>query len=401
LYFSLDHGKNWNKWSSDAFPSCPVQDMKIHPRDGDLVIGTFGRAIWIMDDIRPLRELTRTQNATMKDEFKVFAAQDAVLAAYSSYDGVRFVANSIYEGENKGTDAHIAVWINPETLAKEKASAKAKEEEEKLKKDKKNVDIKENENKEKPKKGGDDKIIVTVKNMQGDTLRRFKSTVDTCINYIDWGLDTKGAKMPSNSELDKDQSEPWGGPTVSPGTYKIVATYGDYNDSMLINVIEDPRLNYTMTERQAKADAIKDLNKSIEKATKAYNRLKDAEKIMKLVDDQFVNVPDSTKKKVIDLAKPMRDSITSLKGLFFTQKEIKGIQRNPDFMNARFWKARSYISEGRAEPNADAKIAIKEVNESLEKAIVSINILFDKPWTAYKTAVEEVKFSVFKDFEKL
>jgi photosystem II stability/assembly factor-like uncharacterized protein len=406
LYFSIDKGKNWNKWSADAFPSCPVQDMKIHPRDGDLVIGTFGRAIWILDDIRPLRELSRSNAAVLKSDFKVFNAPEAILASYGSYDGVRFNASSIYEGQNKSTDARVAVWINPETIAAEKIKAKTKKEaEEKAKKDKKS-DSKDKKTEEKDKKdldkkGGGDKITVTVKSMQGDTLRRFKTTVDTCINYIEWNLDTKGARMPSNNEPDKDQLEPWGGPTVAPGTYKIVAQYGDFKDSTLITVVEDHRLNYTLAEREAKAVAIRDLNKSIEKAEKAYNRLKDAEKIMKLIDDQFQNVPDSTKKQVTDLAKPIRDSIGILKSLFFSQKEIKGIQRNPDFLNSRFWKARGYISEGRATPNSDAKLAFEEVNAELTKINDHINLLFDKPWKDYKVAVEAVKYSLFKDFERL
>jgi photosystem II stability/assembly factor-like uncharacterized protein len=412
LYYSIDRGKIWNKWSSETFPACPVQDMKIHPRDGDLVIATFGRAIWIMDDIRPLRELARTKGAMMQETFKVFNAPDAILASFKSYEGVRFVASTIYEGENKGTDARIAVWINPQKVAEEKAKAKKKEEEDKAKKDKKEPE-KDKKDSEKDKKDADknkksnpklgtDKVTVTIKSMTGDTLRRFKSSVDTCFNYIGWGLDTKGAKMPSNIEPDKDQLEPWGGPNVGPGTYKVIAEFGDYKDSTTLNVIEDPRLNYTIADREAKALAVRNLNKSIEKAEKAYNRLKDAEKTMKLIDEQLQNVPDSTKKQVVDLAKPIRDSITNLKALFFSQKEIKGIQRDPDYLNARFWKARGYITEGgRAAPNAAALIAIEEVNKESSKIIERINTLFDKPWKDYKTAVESVKYSLFKDFERL
>jgi photosystem II stability/assembly factor-like uncharacterized protein len=409
LYFSIDHGKIWNKWAADAFPSCPVQDMKIQARDGDLVIATFGRAIYILDDLRPLRALTRTNGTVLKETFKIFDAPDAVLASINSYDGVRFIASSIYEGENKSPDARIAMWINPLKIAEEKAKTKLKKEaDDKAKKDKKDSDKDKKDDKkdaDKSKKSepkiGEDKVIVTIKNMKGDTLRRFNVNVDTCFNFINWSLDTKGVKMPTNSEPNKDQLEPWGGPTVNPGTYKVIAQFGDYKDSTTINVIEDPRLNYTVAERQAKADAINDLNKSIEKAEKAYNRLKDAEKTMKLIDDQFVNVPDSTKKVVTDLAKPIRDSIANLKSLFFSQKEIKGIQRNPDFLNSRFWKARGYISEGRAEPNATAKIAVNEVNEELNRTVEKINTLFDNPWTEYKTAVEGVKYSLFKEFKKL
>ena len=39
-------------------PNVPVDDMLIHPRDNDLIVGTHGRSIWIMDDIAPLEALT-------------------------------------------------------------------------------------------------------------------------------------------------------------------------------------------------------------------------------------------------------------------------------------------------------------------------------------------------------
>jgi photosystem II stability/assembly factor-like uncharacterized protein len=57
LYVSIDGATNWTKWDSESFPTTNAYDLVIHPRDHDLVIGTFGRSIWVLDDIRPLREL--------------------------------------------------------------------------------------------------------------------------------------------------------------------------------------------------------------------------------------------------------------------------------------------------------------------------------------------------------
>ena len=53
LYFTIDAGQTWTKWMKD-FPSVPTRDMKIHPREHDLVIGTFGRAAFVLDNILPL-----------------------------------------------------------------------------------------------------------------------------------------------------------------------------------------------------------------------------------------------------------------------------------------------------------------------------------------------------------
>ncbi|MFC1565279.1 hypothetical protein ACFL6G_10105, partial [candidate division KSB1 bacterium] len=56
-YASLDGGGSWHNINSNM-PPVAVHDLLIHPRDNDLIAGTHGRGIWIMDDITPLQQLT-------------------------------------------------------------------------------------------------------------------------------------------------------------------------------------------------------------------------------------------------------------------------------------------------------------------------------------------------------
>ncbi|MCE2495056.1 MAG: hypothetical protein J4F31_00480 [Flavobacteriales bacterium] len=56
LYFSLNSGKKWHHWTHDI-PNVQVADITLQEREGDLVLGTFGRAAYVVDDIRPLRAL--------------------------------------------------------------------------------------------------------------------------------------------------------------------------------------------------------------------------------------------------------------------------------------------------------------------------------------------------------
>ena len=50
LFVSLDAGSNWMQFKNNL-PTAPIDDLVIHPRDNDLLIGTHGRSIWVMDDI--------------------------------------------------------------------------------------------------------------------------------------------------------------------------------------------------------------------------------------------------------------------------------------------------------------------------------------------------------------
>ncbi|MEO1434888.1 MAG: hypothetical protein AAFV80_05085, partial [Bacteroidota bacterium] len=110
LYWSINKGKNWMKWM-EGFPSVSTSDLKIHPRDPDLIIGTFGRAAWIMDDIQPLRDLAEQGKGMLNQPFKAFDAPDAYMAQYRSVEGMRFHADATFSARNKPRGALLTVWV--------------------------------------------------------------------------------------------------------------------------------------------------------------------------------------------------------------------------------------------------------------------------------------------------
>ncbi len=58
LFVSLDRGMNWSRINMNFPSGVPVDDILIHPRDNDMILGTHGRSIWIMDDITPIQQLS-------------------------------------------------------------------------------------------------------------------------------------------------------------------------------------------------------------------------------------------------------------------------------------------------------------------------------------------------------
>ncbi len=425
LYFSLDHGNNWTKWPTPTpgkgggLPSVPVYDMKIQQRDGDLVLGTFGRGIWIMDNLGPLREMARAGAAILDKPFKLFTPQAGIQAEMRSFDGPRFAVDATYEGDNKWPGVRIPIWANFAQIEKEK---KAKAEKEKAEKEAREKDKeKDKDKKDKPamdkdkatagKSGGPaaagkdakkEKATVMVFNAKGDTLRRWKANVDSMFSAAFWNMDTRGVRFPSKNEPDKEQLEPGGGPKVLPGDYKVVVTYQGYRDSTMVKVMADPRLKFNAAELEAQNAAYRDMFATVERATKAYDRLKEAEKTLKLIDDAFSNVPDSVKKDLGKLSKPIRDSISVLKERFFSHKEdTKGIQPGHEGLNSKYWRARSYIGGSNGAPNAAAQTAIMLAKQDTEDVLNKINKLFDGPWKEYRTKVEAIKYSLFKDWERL
>jgi len=430
LYVSINYGDSWVQFPGESFPSVPVYDLKIQQREGDLVIASFGRGIWILDNLSPLRELARSGAALLDQPFKLFSAQPGILAEFRSFDGPRFAVDATYEGENKGTAVRIPVWVKPGIKNLEKMKGKKGDEEGEKKKE----DRKEEKpalaparqvfaggkatgsEKEKPAfapdrqvlaggkaaAGKKEKATIMVFSMDGDTLRRFKTELDSAFSSaIWWGKETKGVRFPSKNEPGPDQLEPGNGPQVLPGEYWVKADFMGYRDSILVKVIDDPRLNITAADRTAKNAAVRDLYKTVERAAKAYDRLKEAEKTIGLVESQFVNVPDSLKKEANKLGSAIKDSIGVLKEKFFQHKELKGIQRNPEVLNAKFWNAFGYIDGRLGAPNAATQTAISTAKREAGSLIEKVNALFDTQWKDYQSKVEMVKFSVFKEFDKI
>ncbi len=103
LYISIDKGDKWTKWTK-GFPTVSVKDLIIHPREHDLIIGTFGRAAWVLDDIRPLRAIAKNKDI-LKEKIHLFTPPTAYQAAYQQPTGSRFGGDALFNGENRGSGA--------------------------------------------------------------------------------------------------------------------------------------------------------------------------------------------------------------------------------------------------------------------------------------------------------
>ena len=113
LWVSIDAGDNWTQWTN-GYGTIPTQDMVIHPRENDLVIATFGRSFWVLDDIRPLRAMATIGQESLKDkEVYAFATPDAYKAFQGESIGYRanLVGDAIYEGENRPMGAMISYYF--------------------------------------------------------------------------------------------------------------------------------------------------------------------------------------------------------------------------------------------------------------------------------------------------
>ena len=78
LWVSIDKGANWTRWTH-GYPSVSTMDLAIQEREADLAIATFGRSMYILDDIRPLRKLAANGGKTLDAPLAVFKPADAII----------------------------------------------------------------------------------------------------------------------------------------------------------------------------------------------------------------------------------------------------------------------------------------------------------------------------------
>ncbi|HHL52547.1 MAG TPA: hypothetical protein ENJ39_04160, partial [Flammeovirgaceae bacterium] len=278
LYISLDEGTTWQKWTN-GYPSVSTMDMVIQPREQDLVIGTFGRAVWILDDIRPLRELATQGAALLKQPIKVYPAPDAVMAANQQAAGTRFAGHAIYIGQNRPRGAMITYSVYREEKSNKEKPASATGKKKKSKKNKNSAE--EVKPADKPQEAKNDTIFIKIYNSQNELIRTLtRKYKENGMHRLYWQMDEKGVRWPSRKEPRKNASEPSGAP-VLPGTYKVVMAFDGSRDSTLINVMYDPRLPVTREILQAKHDFYKNMEKDIATATAAMDQLRASQEVIK------------------------------------------------------------------------------------------------------------------------
>jgi len=105
-FFSPNGGKEWIELKA-GLPSIPVRDMKIQERESDLVIATFGRGFYILDDYSTLREVSEEM---MKKTAHIFPVKDAMM--YIQTNGKNAQGSTYYFAKNPEYGATFTYYFN-------------------------------------------------------------------------------------------------------------------------------------------------------------------------------------------------------------------------------------------------------------------------------------------------
>ena len=211
LFVTIDGGQNWSKFNNNM-PAVAVHHVTLHPRDHALVMGTHGRGVIIIDDVRPLRELT--QDVLTKD-VHFFDLGQHVMKEQGGFAG-----SSVYGGFGGTATYGEFVGANPSTAAEIVYFLK--------------------------KRHTFGKMKLELFDTNGNLVTELPAGKQKGINKVQWNMLLKRPKVAVAKTLS------YGGfssPRVSPGTYNIKLTKGKQVYESTIELVYDPESIHSVADR--------------------------------------------------------------------------------------------------------------------------------------------------------
>ena len=178
VYISLNQGEKWHKFSN-GLPTIPVRDIAIQKRENDLVLATFGRSFYILDDYSALRDLSEE---TLSKDGVIFKPRKALqfnqIPGGTSSDG-----GQTYYAKNPQYGASITYFVKD-------APSSIKSERKKSEKSKKDGDIPfpgwealDKENSEQK-----NQVIIVVKDKAGEIVTKISGPLKKGMSRVNWNL---------------------------------------------------------------------------------------------------------------------------------------------------------------------------------------------------------------------
>ena len=367
LWVSLDNGSTFQQWKN-GYPSVSTYDLTIQEREADLVIATFGRALWVLDDIRPLRKLASSKGEWNKS-FAGFPAGQAVQASYRNAPGYEWSTWGIWDAPNKPAGAAISYYIKPTS-----DTAKKK-----------------------------DSVVVKIYNDKNEIVRNLKWPADSGFNRKTWGMEEKGFRTPGGGGRGRrggggaGADEP-SGQQALPGNYKVVLKYKNDTDSTYVTLLDDPRLGNKNDIKTAQAALRNELKKSGDQLVEAMDLLTEADNATKKVETYIKDMSgkeiDSLKKstkKIQDEVKNLRESITGKP----QTKQGYGQVPTITVMNT-YQQASMSISSKPIVPGEQEKKLVENAARLIEDAVKKVKAFKESAWKAYQEQVSATKLSPFE-----
>jgi photosystem II stability/assembly factor-like uncharacterized protein len=209
LYVTLDGGEKWLEVA--GLPTVAIRDVKIQAAEDDVVLASFGRGFWVLDDYSPLRTLNEE---LLESEAHIFPIKDAlayIQAAPMALDGKAFQGASFYTAENPPFGATFTYYVKDSLQTRRERRRDAEKE---LAKEGEDVFYPTWEELKAEDREEDPTVVLTVRDQNGGVVRHLSGSTSKGIHRVTWDLRYPGF-TPVNTSGDGN------GPMAVPGAYTV------------------------------------------------------------------------------------------------------------------------------------------------------------------------------------
>jgi photosystem II stability/assembly factor-like uncharacterized protein len=354
MHVSFDGGNAWHLWTH-GIPRVPVRAIVVHPGQHDLVVGTHGRGVYVIDDVRPLREIANDPSI-LNAAVHLFPIPPAIQYEMNQARGMRFLADAKYQGENRAYGAIMTFWVSNLAMA-----------------DSLNAEV-------------------VIEDQRGNVVRQFDTSVRPGVNRVAWDLRRDGVR-PYDSD---DKFAPPGAQVLTGGYRAHVIVGGTASPAEPILVRPDPRLEIDDEARREKNEALVRVQDLLRTANIALARLDtlrtSLEQARQFVDGEV----DSTAYVLRQRADALLQTVDSISVVFEGPQNLQGIVRRPDVVMTLLDQIDGSLQSSWEAPTEAQRIYLRQAENRLRGAIERLNRLSDVEVSEFGLALRRAGLQVFR-----
>ncbi len=341
LWLSIDGGRSWTPFTH-GLPTVAVRSLALQQDAGDLIIGTHGRGIYVIDDIGPLRGLSAEE---LTAGLKPFPVRDAPQHWVRQTDASRFPGDGEFRGDNRPYGALIRFAADGAALPSPGVNGVV---------------------------GEAPRVRVEVMDAAKERVCVFERPVVRGINTVVWNLRRDGFRpFPGEEREDGALLDPHG-PEVPPGDYTVRLVLGVFHPEVSVKVLADPRLQISAEDRAANEAAVLQMGAWKEELIGLLDRLEDARadigRLLEKVDvRQAVDPTDDRLGELVQRAQTVRDRVDGAYEALAGPRARQGVHPRNHPRAAIAWAMRSLASSWRAPTDAQKEL-MDDAQESLRTA---------------------------------
>jgi photosystem II stability/assembly factor-like uncharacterized protein len=388
-FFSIDGGAHWLQLKG-GLPTIAVRDLVIQPREGDLVIATFGRGFYVLDDISALRQIKAD---SVEQGAALFPVKDSLLymerhplgGPKKGYQGDAF-----YTADNPPYGAVFTAYLKEKLKTKKEKRQEAEKEGTKKDKDKDkdkvrayptNDELRAEAEEAKPE------VYFVVYDESGAAIRRVEGSVDAGFQRVAWNLRYPAPSLREHTDEGED-FPPAGskGPLVISGKYsvrmfqKVDGAVTELGGAQNFKVVLDGAGSLSASDQAAQEEFQRKVARLYRAVSGAVHSGEDVETRLKEIRAALRETPEAEKQlgaAADSIERRDREILRGLRGDTELQKRNEPVRSSiGDRVNAILEGERFSLAKPTASHVDDYAIAAAEFAEQLSKlhALVEVDL---------------------------